>query len=57
MDSVHDKSRGTTGLLARIRELDISQILARTFSTLLLGDYGADTVKLEHLSDGDDTRE
>jgi crotonobetainyl-CoA:carnitine CoA-transferase CaiB-like acyl-CoA transferase len=43
--------------LANIRVLDMSRILAGPWSGQLLGDYGADVVKIERPGSGDDTRQ
>ncbi len=45
-----------TTALNNIRVLDMSRILAGPWATQLLGDYGADVVKVERPGDGDDTR-
>ncbi|HMA33385.1 MAG TPA: CoA transferase [Chloroflexia bacterium] len=42
--------------LAGLRVLDCSRVLAGPFCTMLLGDLGADVVKVEHPVGGDETR-
>ncbi len=46
----------TPGPLAGVRVVDLSRILAGPFCTMVLGDLGADVIKVEHPVHGDDTR-
>ncbi len=47
---------GAAGPLSHLRVLDLSRILAGPWAGQLLGDYGADVVKIERPGAGDDTR-
>ena len=44
------------GPLAHLKVLDLSRVLAGPWAGQLLGDYGADVVKVERPGTGDDTR-
>ena len=52
-----EKRETTAAPLANIRVLDMSRILAGPWAGQLLGDYGADVVKVERPGAGDDTRQ
>ncbi|MEO7127234.1 MAG: CoA transferase [Nakamurella sp.] len=52
----NDVSRGLAAPLAGIRVLDCSTILAGPLCCRILGDYGADVIKIEHPTAGDGMR-
>jgi crotonobetainyl-CoA:carnitine CoA-transferase CaiB-like acyl-CoA transferase len=44
------------GALDGIRILDVSRVLAGPFCSMILGDLGAEVIKIEHYATGDETR-
>ena len=47
----------STGILSNIRVLDLSRVLSGPWATQMLGDFGADVIKVERPGTGDDLRE
>ena len=51
-----DETTGAPGPLAGVHVLDLARVLACLYAALILGDHGADVIKVEQPRRGDDTR-
>ena len=50
-------SNGSRHILEGLSVLDASRVMSGPYATMLLGDYGADVIKVEDTASGDETRQ
>jgi crotonobetainyl-CoA:carnitine CoA-transferase CaiB-like acyl-CoA transferase len=57
VDSNHSKGGSSlTGPLHGMKVIDLSRVLAGPYCTMILGDMGAEVIKIENIDSGDETR-